>query len=121
MIDLIFRQLSEKYWAVLYSLLIIFLCAMPSENIPDEVDDKLAHFLAFGGVGFLYYFLNRRKWLMIGLGVLLGIGIEVMQGMLPESFHRGYDVWDMVYDAMGVLIGTLGAFGFQFVFSPPKI
>lgn len=116
MIDFVFRQLSKYYLGLCYSLLIIYLCAMPSPDLPDGMDDKMAHFLAFGGIGFLYYFLGNSKWLLIILGILFGIAIEIMQGLLPESFHRGFDVWDMVYDAFGVCLGALVAFGLEYFF-----
>lgn len=115
MMNFIFKQLSKHYFAIAYSILIVYLCAKPSPDLPDGMNDKMAHFLAFSGIGFLYFFLSEKKWLLILLGMLFGVAIEIMQWLLPASFNRGFDVWDMVYDAIGVFIGALIALGFQFL------
>lgn len=117
--DFLKKWLTKPYLALSYSLLILYLCVTPSENLPDDVDDKLAHLLAFGGVGFLYYFLGRRKLLLIFIAILFGVSIEFIQGALPTHYHRGFELMDMVYDGMGAILGGLAASVFERVFLKP--
>lgn len=107
------RILERPFVAIAYSLLVLYLCVMPSANIPDDVNDKTAHFLAFGGLGFLWYYLGKNKLLIAALAIGYGVLIEIIQGLLPLDFHRSFDVWDMVYDAMGVVIGIFAALIFE--------
>lgn len=86
---------------------------MPSENIPDTTDDKTAHFLAFGALSFswLMYSANIKK---VGLWLsVFAIFIEIVQYLLPKSFHRGFDVYDILADMVGVLVGIVCAIIFN--------
>lgn len=111
--SLLEEWLSKPYLAIPYSFLILYLCVTPSENLPDHVDDKLAHLLAFGGVGFMYYFVGQQKLLWIGVAILFGVAIEFIQGSLPADFHRGFELMDMVFDGIGVVLGACFAFIFE--------
>jgi glycopeptide antibiotics resistance protein len=87
---------------------------MPSKNIPDvSTDDKTAHFLAFAALGFSWvmYFKNYLK-VAVGLSIF-AVFIEIVQYLLPESFHRGFDAWDIFADILGIAIGLAIAFVFN--------
>ena len=115
---MIFQKLREffyshPYFSIMLTVLVAVLCFMPSENIPDEVtDDKTAHFLAFASLSFswIMYF---RNYLKVGLVLIFfAIFIEVVQYLLPVSFHRGFDVFDILADILGIIIGFVAAFVF---------
>lgn len=111
--SLIKEWLAKPYLAIAYTALVLYLCVTPSENLPGGVNDKFAHLLAFGGVGFLYYFQGNNKLLWIGIAILFGVLIEFIQGALPEDFHRGFEFMDMVFDGLGAGIGGLVAMVFK--------
>lgn len=99
------KTLENKWITWLVTLIIFILCTMPSEQLP-KGNDKTAHFIAFGGWAFTWLFSYKNLFKTIILGCLYGIFIECWQYILPESFHRGFDVLDMVADAIGVIIGV---------------
>ena len=102
-----FRWLEKPYLAILLTCIVLILTLMPSENIKDaQVDDKFAHFLSFGALTFLWLFVKPRYKFTIPALLLLGYLIEVMQWMLPLSFHRSYDLNDVLADAIGVALGA---------------
>lgn len=104
----------ENLWPyLLYSLFILYLCVLPSPELPDGVDDKTAHFLAFSGVGFLGHFYWKKHWKNFLAGAAFGWFIEIVQGLLPPYFHRSFDSADALADAVGVLIGILFALLFE--------
>lgn len=106
MIDEISDFFAKPYLAVLFSLLILGLCIIPSKELP-EMDDKVAHFVAFAGVSFLWMWVSKSHLKVIVLSTLFGLVIEIIQGLLPESFHRSYDLMDALADSVGVLIGAV--------------
>lgn len=74
--------------------------------------DKLGHLGIFGGwtflIGYYRYLLKpeRLNLLMIFIiGVLFGIGIEVLQYALPVN--RMADPFDVAFDALGCFIAVL--------------
>jgi len=101
--------LSSKYLAFAITLLILALCTMPSKNIeiPAEMSDKTAHFLAFGAWAFCWQAAFGKYPQTFMLGVLYGIAIEFLQGALPEAFHRSFDMYDALADSIGVVIGLI--------------
>lgn len=78
---------------------------MPSKELPTNVNDKTAHFVAFAGFSFLWLWVKNNYRLIIFIGIIYSILIEFWQGILPESFHRGFDWYDALADGIGVLIG----------------
>ena len=97
--------LQKPYLATLYTLVILGLCFMPSEHISEDVDDKLAHFVAFAGISFFWLWVKPNYLNIIALTVALGFFVEFIQGQLPEDFHRGYELLDGLADAIGAVIG----------------
>lgn len=97
--------LQKPYLATLYTLVILGLCFMPSEHILEDVDDKLAHFVAFAGISFFWLWVKPNYLRVITLTIALGFLIEFIQGKLPENFHRGYELLDGLADAIGAVIG----------------
>lgn len=100
------RLLESKYLALGITLIIFILCTMPSGNLP-QANDKTAHFVAFAGWAFCWQFSFKNYIKTLFLGIFYGILIEFWQGILPESFHRGFDWYDALADGIGVAIGLI--------------
>lgn len=105
MIDYLNPLLSSKYTAILWTVIIFVLCSYPSASLPTITHDKTLHFIAFAGFSFFWFFHSSKAWLIILSAALYGIGIEFWQAILPKSFHRGFDWYDALADAVGGIIG----------------
>ncbi|WP_461305413.1 VanZ family protein [Aureisphaera sp.] len=117
MMKLIKKLLGPRplfYSGVLYTLIITVLFLLPAKDIPGmaiRFGDKWAHILVFlllSLVWLLAAWLN--EWLGTGRiiwvsfwALVYGIIIEVLQGGFFET--RSADIWDIVADAIGILIG----------------
>jgi len=74
-------------------------------HVDFEQSDKVGHFLAYGGVMFWFCVLYRsaRTRLVYAIGfIAMGIGIEYIQRW---TGYRSFEVYDMVADALGVVLG----------------
>ena len=90
--------------AFLLALLSSFAVALlPSPGLPGEVDhaDKIAHFLAYFGLGALGLFAWPRHALAVCLLLLAhGALVEIAQSLTD---YRQGDIWDWLADAVGVM------------------
>jgi VanZ family protein len=89
---------------------IVWLSLTPSPPKVDfEQSDKLGHFLAYGSLMlwfcFLYAALKARIAYAAGF-IAMGVVLEFIQGALG---YRTYEVFDMVANTIGVLLGWGGA------------
>jgi VanZ family protein len=85
---------------------IVWLSVTPS---PPRVDfqhsDKLGHFLAYGSLMLWFSFLYPALKARIGYAaafIAMGVGLEFVQRALG---YRMYEVFDMVANTIGVLLG----------------
>jgi hypothetical protein len=101
---------TKSYFSVFLTLLVAFLCFMPSQELPDGPDDKTAHFLAFGVLSFSWLMYQksylRTIWLLSAFAIL----IEIVQYCLPAHFHRSFDLLDIFADVVGVFMGLAVGF-----------
>lgn len=73
--------------------------------------DKLLHAGAFLGLEVLVEWAlyardpKSRRWIAIASAVLVGGTLELVQAGLP---YRSADIWDLVADSIGALLGALG-------------
>jgi VanZ family protein len=95
--------------AIFYTILLFVLTSFPSAELP-KVNDKTAHFVAFAGFAIVWLLVKADYLKIIIAGITFGIFIEFWQGILPESFHRSFEVLDMVADGIGTLIGCSVAY-----------
>ena len=89
----------------------IFWLSLTPSPPPLEITagDKLGHLAAYGALLFWFCGLYRkiRTRLLYGTAfIVMGVGLEVLQGMLG---YRTYDVLDMTANSVGVLLGAAGA------------
>ncbi len=100
------RNVNKK--TVFFSALLVVavLSLAPREAIPDTgISDKLGHFIAYSALSLLGLFAYPGKfgprWVVAGL-VLYGIGLEVLQILVPSRF---FSMGDILANTLGVLLG----------------
>lgn len=117
------KKILNSFWpALFWSAIIIVLLCIPGSDLPQESSflsipyfDKWVH----GGIFALFVILwcwafsfkkNRTRqvrsfvWITIA-GIALGYILELVQKYLIP--HRDYDLWDVVADTAGAVIGLL--------------
>lgn len=93
--------LAVAFWLAMAAVTIVCLAPARYEQLPVTIWDKAEHFVAFGGLAGLALLAwpRRHGGLMIGLLVLYGGLIEVVQGMVG----RDADWHDLLADTLGML------------------
>ncbi len=92
----------------LWVAIILWLSLMPAPPQPFTFDfsDKIEHMLAYvflmGWFAVLYR--GRRRWVCAGMLVLMGVGVEILQGL---GGYRYFEWADMAADTSGVLLAWL--------------
>jgi VanZ family protein len=95
-------------WALVGLILWLSLTPQPP-HVDFQQSDKLGHFIAYGGLMFWFCQLygSTRTRLAYAAGfIAMGIAIEFLQG---ATGYRSFEVYDMVADALGVLLGWAAA------------
>lgn len=86
-------------------VLILYLSLMPSPPQPPvPISDKWQHTFAYALMMSWFVQLTPRHWRVMVLLVLMGIGVEFVQGW---SGYRYYEELDMLANSVGVFIGWL--------------
>ena len=91
-------------WALVAIIWWLSLTPQPP-HIDFEQSDKVGHFLAYGGTMFWFCLLYRvpRTRLLYAIGLIaMGVAIEYIQRW---TGYRSFEVYDMVADALGVVLG----------------
>lgn len=99
------------YWRVICWWLVAVVVTLTLIPNPDgsvigfQVNDKVAHFVCYFALacGFGCLRLGQRMLQPMLLLVLLGVLLEVVQ--LLSMYGRMFDLWDMLANTMGVLLG----------------
>jgi VanZ family protein len=95
-------------WAMVGA--IVWLSLTPSPPTLDfEQSDKLGHFAGYGVLMFWFCELHAARRARIGYGagfVAMGVALEFVQDALG---YRDSEAFDMLANALGVLIGWLAA------------
>lgn len=100
--------------AILWTLLIFFLCFLPGEDIPEvgiPFADKWTHLILFGMFAILWICTKpTRKFsfllFIFAVSVFLGWLVELIQGTLT-FLGRTQDNMDTLADSIGGLLGVL--------------
>jgi VanZ family protein len=89
---------------------IVWLSLTPAPPTLDfKHSDKLGHFLVYGALMFwfcLLYFKTQVRILYAAGFIVMGIGLEFIQGWLV---YRTYDPLDMLANTIGVALGWTAA------------
>lgn len=85
---------------------IVWLSLTPSPPTVDFAEsDKVGHFIAYGVLMFWFsmlYFKRASRAAYAAGFIAMGVGLEFVQGWLG---YRTYEVFDMVANTIGVLLG----------------
>ena len=101
---------------IFYWLIILTLTSLPGNDVPDvKINDKIEHFLAFGGLGFLLYLslkvqdkvkiIKKLPWLFTILLVALYAAFDELHQLFIPG--RMCDIKDWIADMIGVTIGVM--------------
>lgn len=98
-----------KFLTLIVSVLILIAVLIPGSNIPDVNlvgVDKIVHICMFSAwaVAMRFDFPGIKPWLVFILGMLFSLFTEVVQ-LFAEG--RSFDLYDMVSDAVGLVVGLL--------------
>jgi Predicted integral membrane protein len=100
---------------ILYWLLILTLTSLPGVDVPNiQINDKIEHILAYGGLGFLLNLSLRIQnkftivkkypaWFTVLIVSSYGALDELHQLFIPG---RSCDILDWTADTVGVIIGV---------------
>jgi VanZ family protein len=116
------KLLSKRTPALIWTIFIFILMAIPGDMLPEEEKtfipnmDKLLHALVFGSFVFLWsvYYATRKEknnhsdsrfFLILIIGCLYGYATELMQKYIIPN--RDYDIYDILADAVGAIAGYL--------------
>lgn len=100
---------ARTAWSVAFGCAVVVQCwALYTPSPPSTGSglplDKAVHLLLFAGVGLLGALAGiRARWLLLGLAGQAVLS-EVVQGAWLSE--RGGDVWDLVADLVGAVIGV---------------
>jgi VanZ family protein len=98
--------LRRLWWLVGFGLVgtVIYFCLIPGDEVPSTpLNDKAEHFIThFILAAWFAGLVPRRGWwkILVGL-VALGVGIEVLQGLMHEG--READYRDELANFLGAL------------------
>ncbi len=116
------KVLSKRTPALLWTVFIFILMAIPGNMLPHEEKtfipnlDKLVHATLFGTFVFLWSVYldakNEKKinsWSrsisVLFIACLYGVGTELMQKYFIPN--RDYDIYDILADSIGAILGFL--------------
>jgi VanZ family protein len=117
----LFQIFSNRFPALLWTIFIFVLLALPGKMLPKEESylpnlDKIIHVILFGSFVFLWCvyfaskpdkdsFLKRRFILILVVGCVYGIGMEFIQKYFIPN--RAFDMLDILADVLGSTAGFL--------------
>jgi len=94
-------------WLLVGLVIYLSLTPHPPEPFSFSNADKLEHGIAYGSLALWFcqiYVSVRSRMIAIIALIGLGIGLEFVQGW---TGYRFFDVWDMVANSIGVMLGFL--------------
>ncbi|WP_179344279.1 VanZ family protein [Winogradskyella ursingii] len=103
--------------SIVYTIALVIVSFINLYNLPNfgsDFDDKIYHIVAYLGLAFLWitYFKDSKKTrelLIVFITIVIfGFIIETLQHVLNPN--RTYDVYDIVANCIGAILGTLIAF-----------
>jgi VanZ family protein len=113
--------------SILWTIMILIACLIPGDEVPDvhiPLIDKWVHFIIFGGFAFLWLCRFKQATIKTGLSIfvltlLLGYVVELLQGS-GITTGRSYDLYDVLADGIGGLLGTVLFFALRRAALGPK-
>ncbi len=106
------------------SVAFLFVCSLIGFMVPlprlFHHYDKVLHALFYFAAAFILNFIYPRRWHLIISGLFLfGIMIEFLQEfsnkIVGKMIHGKFDIQDVKYNTIGLIIGTICFFTIQFL------
>lgn len=94
---------------LVYMALIAYFSLQPGSVMPDSINDKVLHFLAYGGMTALAAWSCKswRQFVFAVLGIIIfSACLEALQSLIPGRFMSG---WDLVANSCGALVMSVVA------------
>jgi VanZ family protein len=94
-------------WLLIGLIVYLSLTPHPPEPFSFPEADKLEHCIAYGSLALWFcqiYLSIRSRMIVLAALIGLGVGLEFVQGW---TGYRFFEVWDMVANSIGVLLGFL--------------
>jgi len=94
-------------WLLVGLIVYLSLTPHPPEPLSFPNADKLEHGMAYSLLSLWFcqiYLSSSSRMLVLAALIGLGIGLEFVQGW---TGYRFFDVWDMVANSIGVMLGFL--------------
>ncbi len=118
----LYKILSSRITALVWTLLVFILLTIPGKMLPDENQltipnlDKLVHIILFGCFVFLWSFyfasrkdlhtpLNKKLFHILLIACLFGTAMEFIQKYFIPN--RDFDIYDIAADIIGAICGYL--------------
>lgn len=117
-------MLKKHLYTILFISWLVFITLLSLFSFKDTDDtgieiphiDKVIHFIfytVFAVLGCLYlkeqkkesFQLNREVLKMLGIAILYGIAIEILQDLMP--FDRAAEILDVLANTLGAIFGSL--------------
>ena len=105
--------LKPVFWG--YTIFLLVVTLMPTDLIQSQEEswfknfsfkhgDKVIHFTLFFIFTVLLHFTTyfKRKTFLLGIPILFGIGIEIIQYLM--GMGRTFDILDIIANSLGVLL-----------------
>ena len=102
--------------AIIYSIWLTTVSLIDLKNVPSlgsSFDDKIYHFIAYFALAALWitFFKTSKKRnttiVVFICTIIFGILLELLQHQFNPN--RTYDIYDLIANCLGVIIGTLVA------------
>ena len=120
MVNRKFRWIPPVFWGLLITVLSIIPGGPGNLNfLGIPYFDKVGHFGMYAVWAFLIFnacagnpgwSLRKAFWWTLMLGACVGVGLEFLQNMM--ALGRQFEIWDMVANACGVIVGGFLGRGF---------
>ena len=106
--DIKLRYRAEWLFIGYVLVLIVILSSIdPSPTLGLPINDKIAHFVAYGGLMGWFsqiYQIQKQRIIVAALLILLGMSMEFYQSTIPGRY---YEFADMIANSGGVFLGWL--------------
>lgn len=101
--------------ALAYTVFLTIISLVSLENTPDlgsAIDDKIYHFIAYFIFAFLWitYYKHKKTKIKLVFLLLMAFGVILELSQHKINPMRIYDIYDLLANCLGIVIGTLFAY-----------
>ena len=102
----VLKFISHKYVSISLIAFFTYLFLRPSSgHSTGPINDKVAHAFIFICLYLSWSLFTKKPKMTFFVLFLYGCIIEFCQYLLPLTFHRGFELYDILADSFGLAIG----------------